>query len=150
MFERVDSIPWGRLSHAYGPATDAPQWIRALDSEDADQRSEAVYHFLLSSAFHQYTLYSVTPHVIPFVIEALRDRTLSSRPVMKDGGPVMKEGLLGFLRGCARVSQLTDDVGRAIVPGRDVYASYVDDPGLRTRDHAAKLLAFCDGHATAG
>jgi len=79
MFEHLESIPWGQLSHAFGPATDAPQWIRALASADADQRSAAVYHFLLSSAFHQYTLYSATPHVIPFVIEALRDPTLSSR-----------------------------------------------------------------------
>jgi hypothetical protein len=146
MFEHLDSIPWGQLSHAYGPATDAPHWIRALASDDADERTEAVYHFLLSSAFHQFTLYSATPHVIPFVIEALRDPAVSERPVGEDGDPLMKEDLLCFLRACAEASRLTDDVGRAIAAGRELYALYARDPGARTREYAEKVLAFCDGH----
>ena len=146
MFEQLDNVPWGQLSHAYGPATDAPHWVRALASDHAHQRTEAVYHFLLSSAFHQYTLYSATPHVIPFVIEALRNPAVSSRPVGENGEPLMKEGLLCFLQACARVSRVTDDVGRAIAPGRDVYTNYIRDPGTRTREYAAKLVAFCDGH----
>jgi hypothetical protein len=146
MFEQLDSIPWVQLSHAYGPATDAPRWIRALASDDADERTEAINHFLLSSAFHQYTLYSATPHVIPFVIEALRDPTVSGRPEGEDGDPLMKEGLLCFLRACAEVSRLTDEVGRAIALGREVYAANAHDLSARTREDAEKLLAFCDGH----
>src|ERR1700712_5035452 len=77
MFEHLDKIPWHALAHAYGPATDATKWIPALASDDENLRSEAVYGFLHSSICHQYTTYSATPHVIPFVVEALRDPTVS-------------------------------------------------------------------------
>ena len=79
MFDRVHSIPWDTLEHAYGVANDAPEWIFALASEVEDARIEAVCGFLHSSICHQYTTYSATPYVIPFVIEALRDKTLRER-----------------------------------------------------------------------
>jgi hypothetical protein len=108
-----------------------------------DLRSDAVNEFLLGSAFHQYTLYPVTPYVIPFVLEALGDPNVSEKPVFEDGEPRMKQELLCFLQACARVSGGSDDVGRALLRGRNIYERYATDPAARTREYAQRLLAFC-------
>ena len=150
MFDQLDQVPWHRLAHCYGPATDAMQWIPALASEDEDLRSEAVYGFLHSSVCHQYTTYSATPHVIPFVIEALRDPVVSGRQVFAGGRDTMRASLFDFLHACAVGSRREDDVGRSLMTARDLYAAHVadDDPG--TAGNAQALLRFCDGLPAAG
>jgi hypothetical protein len=154
MFDTLDSVPWGRLRHAYGSATDAPKWIRDLDSDNEENRQEAINQFLWSSAFHQYTLYTATPFVIPFVIEALASPTLAERG---DGmGHPMKRELIHFLRMCADGGQrgiygnpdpqdLT--IEDAILSGRCLYERYVNDPDDRVRLDANWLRHFCDGHS---
>ena len=150
MFENLDSVPWREVTHAYGRATDAPEWIRALNSEDEDLRSDALMHFLFSSATHQYTLYSATPFVIPFVIEALQSPTLAQRA---DGfGQKMAFYMIQFLRSCAGGGQAAmygnphpnaPTIEQAIVSGVSVYESYLDDEDPRILADAKWLVWFC-------
>jgi hypothetical protein len=86
LLDGLDAIDWTQLSHAYGPATDVPDLLRALvDPETAPESlrsnakrakhtiAEHVRSTLLNNVFHQGTVWSATPHVIPFLVEILRD-----------------------------------------------------------------------------
>lgn len=157
MFETLDSIPWPEVQHAYGRATDAPQWIRALDSGDEDLRSDALMHFLFSCATHQYTLYPATPYVIPFVIEALQSSSLAQRD---DGfGQQMAFYMIQFLRSCAQSGQRAiygkphpkaPTVEQAIASGAVIYEDYLHDPDPRIRADSEWLLRFSRGQTYVG
>jgi hypothetical protein len=154
MFETLDAIPWGRLHHAYHRATDAPRWIRALDSEDPDERTEAINYFLWSCAYHQGTLYTATPFVIGFVIEALDSSTLAERDEGMDRP--MKHELFQFLRSCAESGQRavkkrmwwpspeSATIEEAIRAGRSLYERYASDPNDQVQTDARWLLNFCE------
>ena len=49
------------LHHAYGPAEDVPNQLRALISHDEKQRDEALYA-LHGNIWHQGTIYEATSH----------------------------------------------------------------------------------------
>jgi tetratricopeptide (TPR) repeat protein len=77
MLEDLDAIDWTRSKTAYGPATDVPQMLRALDAANADVRAEA-FHDAYGNIFHQGTRYPATALAVPFVIE------LAAQPTPKD------------------------------------------------------------------
>ena len=150
MFGKIDLVPWGKLKHAYGDAVDAPKWIRAFDSAEEEDRMEAINYFLLSCAFHQYTLYTVTPFVIPFVIEALESATLGERSTGMCSS--MKLELIHFLRLCAQCGQRAmyghpspqaPTVEDSIFAGEELYQRCVEDSDERVRSDALWLLDFC-------
>jgi tetratricopeptide (TPR) repeat protein len=68
MLEGLDAIDWSSLEHAYGPAADVPEMIRALADADPDVRDEA-FHAAYGNIFHQGTRYTATPKAIPFLVE---------------------------------------------------------------------------------
>jgi hypothetical protein len=78
MLERLESVDWSRLKHAYGPATDVPAQIRALASQDAKTREDARWQ-LYGNIFHQGTRYEATPHAVPFLYELLREPTVREK-----------------------------------------------------------------------
>jgi hypothetical protein len=59
-------IPWGDLSHAYGPAADVPGLLRVIASGDAGEAGDAV-HELFGNIWHQGTVYRATPYAVPFL-----------------------------------------------------------------------------------
>src|SRR5262249_17523730 len=59
MLEGLNAVEWGRLTHAYGEATDVPDLIRALSSNDEQQRDEAIEE-LMSRICHQGGVYDAT------------------------------------------------------------------------------------------
>lgn len=66
----LDGVDWGSLSHAFGAAENVPGLLRGLISEDADIRW-AAYDELTNTVWHQGTVYSVSSHVVPFLIAML-------------------------------------------------------------------------------
>ena len=68
MLAGLEMVDWAALDHAYGPADDLPQVIRAAASTDEEQ-AEAAVDELFSSVFHQGTVYSASVTVVPFVAE---------------------------------------------------------------------------------
>ena len=70
MLEGLDVIDWSSLSHAHGPATDVPQLLRSLLSNDTDVRLEAGAE-LHERLWHQGTVYSASAAVVPFLFELL-------------------------------------------------------------------------------
>ncbi len=43
MLDRLDDVPWQRLGHAYGAATDVPGQLRDLLSDDVETRRVAIW-----------------------------------------------------------------------------------------------------------
>jgi hypothetical protein len=68
VLEGLDDVGWETLHHAYGPATDVPQLLRAIASDNAAVRSDA-WHYLYGNLWHQGTVYEATAHAVPFLIE---------------------------------------------------------------------------------
>lgn len=66
MLEEIRKIDWAKYRHAYGPATDVPDMLKRLytDIEITDAWDDFEY-----SVFHQNNFYSVSPIVIPFIID---------------------------------------------------------------------------------
>ncbi|WP_129646330.1 HEAT repeat domain-containing protein [Peristeroidobacter agariperforans] len=69
----LDEIPWERLSHAYGVASDVPGQIRCLYSGAPAERERAIEE-LFPNIWHQGTVYEATDFALPFLIELLRNK----------------------------------------------------------------------------
>ena len=70
MLENLNSIEWSKISHAYGPAADVPNHIRALLSPNTKEFESAI-HQLLGNIWHQGTVYEATAYAVPFLYEVL-------------------------------------------------------------------------------
>jgi hypothetical protein len=66
----LDNVPWSKLRHAYGPATDVPDQLRAIRSADKATRDAAFYE-LFGNIWHQHTIYEATPHAVPYLLSVL-------------------------------------------------------------------------------
>lgn len=101
--ETLRTTDWTKLSHAYGPATDTPEHLRALLDGEIKERGEAEAH-LVSAIIHQGTPWSATFPVALIVTGWLNDDaiTQSIRPI--------REGLFAFLKELAYFfEQFADD-----------------------------------------
>lgn len=66
----LDDVDWAAVYHAYGPATDTPDHLRALTSKNPKVRSDAD-EALLFSVLHQGSIYPASIETIPFLIQLL-------------------------------------------------------------------------------
>ncbi len=78
MLERLHNVDWSALTHAYGPAADVPELIRALAGADRQARKDA-YWELYGNIFHQGTRYPATAPAVPFLLELLADPATPDR-----------------------------------------------------------------------
>src|SRR5262245_44051689 len=75
MLERLNNVEWSRISHAYGPATDVPAQLRVLVANNAEAWKKAVWE-LHGNVWHQGTVYEASAHIVPFLLEIIRDGDL--------------------------------------------------------------------------
>jgi hypothetical protein len=68
MLEGLDAVDWAAVEHAYGPATDVPDLLRALCFPDPAARKHA-RHALFGTIVHQGTRYAATAAAVPFLAE---------------------------------------------------------------------------------
>ncbi|WP_212826329.1 hypothetical protein [Catellatospora sp. TT07R-123] len=101
-------MPWQRLHHAYGPAADVPERLRALLSPDPARRGEARRH-LWASICHQGTRWQASQAAVPFLVALVDD------PATPD-----RAGVLALLTAVAigprRDDRLPFDADRAFAP----------------------------------
>ncbi|MEM8852644.1 MAG: hypothetical protein AAGD34_03025 [Pseudomonadota bacterium] len=66
----LDSPKWATLTHAFGSASDIPQYLRDLESfpEKLDHNSEP-YESLWSSLWHQGTIYTASFAAVPHLVD---------------------------------------------------------------------------------
>jgi hypothetical protein len=153
MLEGLDRIEWAALEHAYGPASDVPELLRALAEGD----TEAV-DALYGNIWHQGTVYAATAPAVPFLIELL------------DGPDEVVVPLLQLLSDIARGTSYLDvhqslmppsqrptenevEVERmhvraaraAVVRGVPVFVRVLEEGDEVQRAEAACLLGICGG-----
>lgn len=68
----LESIPWSRLDHAYGPAVDVPSLLYAVTLGADRVRLEAWWE-LWGTIHHQGTVYAATPACVPFLAQVAAD-----------------------------------------------------------------------------
>jgi hypothetical protein len=90
------STNWWPLFHAYGRATDTPDQLRALLSEDPKARAEAIDH-LWSAVIHQGTPWTATGPTALVVAALLADERI-------DRIAETRPALLGFLVGVTEIA----------------------------------------------
>jgi hypothetical protein len=72
ILETLDDIDWSHLQGCYQPATEVPEFLRALASRSCEIRDRARAE-LWSAIFHSGTVYEVTASVVPFLYELLEN-----------------------------------------------------------------------------
>ncbi|MBO6938195.1 MAG: HEAT repeat domain-containing protein [Deltaproteobacteria bacterium] len=70
MFDGLEEVSWGELTHAYGEASDVPALLRGMVSLDAEERAWGFDTFW-GGPLHQGSVYTSTLASVPFLIEAL-------------------------------------------------------------------------------
>lgn len=73
----IDEVPWARLHHAYGPATDVPGQLRALRSADSEVRADALGS-LRHNVHHQGTRWQASAATVRILISIADDPTTSA------------------------------------------------------------------------
>ncbi|MFE0517054.1 HEAT repeat domain-containing protein [Streptomyces sp. NPDC058964] len=66
VFADLDRVAWPELHHAYGPADDLPDLLRAVTASDEETAAEAEQE-LWSGIVHQGTVYGATAAAVPFL-----------------------------------------------------------------------------------
>ena len=78
MLEKLDTINWNELTHAFGEASDLPILIRALTSEKAYEREEAL-SVLFTNIWHHGVVFEASAFVVPFLIELVQNVEVADR-----------------------------------------------------------------------
>ncbi len=102
----LESATWGRIDHAYGPASDIPNLLRAVSSYPVKVDSQSEPYFTLwSSLFHQGDVYEASYAAVPHLLsigesapaavaeELLHLVTMIEAARLKDRGPTLSEEL---------------------------------------------------------
>lgn len=153
----LDDIRWHDLRHAYGPASEVPNLLRMLTSEDEEVRHSA-WEDLYSCLCHQGDIYQATVQAVPFLLRLLDAPSLpgkydllvfleavaSGTPWLTEDHPWMEETLASEGRDFQaeiEEAQLDAEAARAAV--RDGLGTYLDclqDSSAPVRQRAFALL----------
>jgi hypothetical protein len=130
MLAGVDKIDWAALSHAYGPATDVPQWLRSLRSPDPEVHQWAREYW---NIVHQGTRYAATAPAVPFLVElALADDTRARHWLVE----LLTYAAIGY-----DAASLPDGIVEVTLDQLARTTNTPTDPGGEYWEHAAWALA---------
>jgi hypothetical protein len=149
MLERLDDTDWAALDHAYGPADDVPDLLRALLSEDEEARRRA-WQTLYGNVIHQGTVWEVTPHVVPFLIEMLEGDAPEPARVLRylaalaegTGDDGEDDSFYEDAPELARHRGAPARTREAVRQGLHVYRAYTTSPDAACRTEAANLVGL--------
>lgn len=162
MLERLDSVDWSSLQHAYGEASDVPDLIRSLAAPDRDARQNAIYE-LYGNIWHQGTVYEATAYAVPFLIELLQQPEVPDRHeiavLLREIGTGSSyldvHGGFDWYRNERHTSEFQEKLHRelawvkaahaAVLDGIDVYLNLTKDEDGRLRAAIPFLLSVCRG-----
>jgi hypothetical protein len=150
VLQGLDAVEWESLSHAFGPADDVPDLLRKLISADADERWEA-YDELTNSVWHQGTVYSVSPHVVPFLITMLRSSQTPDKrlpaillALLADGRSGLAVHAMGDSPVAQRVRAWLAEEGRDLEAEAAQERQWVEETRLAVGEALPLLAPFLD------
>ena len=132
----LDDVAWDSLEHAYGPAADVPEVLRALVSGDDELADEAMYE-LYGNIWHQGSVYPATVPAVPFLVAIA-----VAGAAGKQTPEVLR--LLGYLAASTdpRGVEDRDAVRSAVAEHVDALTGLLDDADARTRAAAMFVLVY--------
>lgn len=141
--EYFEQFPWGEVEHAYGVATDSPDFLMELiiDHQDEDHRENAVNDFLYARPFHQWDVYSSTPYAIQCVLYIIKNVDVSHLKTI-DGSLIYN--LFHFINICIHGAKRSEALKKVIINDEPLYQSFVNHPDKLVREQVAELLSFCE------
>jgi tetratricopeptide (TPR) repeat protein len=160
MLERLESVPWAELEHAYGSAEDVPELLHQLLDPDPTVRSKTL-RTLYGNVFHQGTRFPAAPYVVPFLIELCASRatpargdlldywkslitgyfTVRERPIWGDGTNVYWGDDVQRTDGDDPYSQALHEIYRESLKGYALLLDLLDDADPSVRASSAGVLA---------
>ncbi|MFG3258289.1 HEAT repeat domain-containing protein [Streptomyces sp. NPDC048172] len=78
MLTGIDDVDWASMNHAYGDASDVPELLRGLASDDPDER-EGALDGMYGAVHHQGDVYDCTVASLPFLFALLLEPTVPDR-----------------------------------------------------------------------
>lgn len=152
MLEGLEDVEWASLTHAYGSAENIPAMLQALNSAENQEAFEEALGRFINVVNHQGSIYSATPHVVPFLWQLLQTET----NILRQSGHLAV--LIGFLessqvyhRSVYRsqrtpasplVYETNIELHKAVAGGREFYISLLTHPAVDIRASAMYLLSF--------
>ncbi|MFI7011288.1 HEAT repeat domain-containing protein [Streptomyces sp. NPDC050145] len=132
MINDLDGVDWASMSHAYGPAVEVPDWLRAMVSPDPEVREKAFSDFS-GAAHHQGDVYDCTTRSLPFLLEMAED------PATPDRGAVLELVLSIGREAC---DQGEDEWLIIDADGEEVASTAGRDGITLLREHIATLASY--------
>lgn len=130
----INDVDWTGLTHAYGPAGDVPDMLRGLASGEPEQVEQA-WDEVVSSLFHQGTVYPATVPAVRFLVALARAGSSRRAAIV---------ALVGMIADPAHADgDSTDQVRAAVRAEADQLRPLLADPDPTVRGHAAYALAQC-------
>jgi hypothetical protein len=132
-FVGLGQVDWSAVKHAHGKATDVPVLLRAAASDDPDAREEA-FELLSETIWHQGTVYSATPLVVPFLYRMLEaDETPEKVPVALLLATIAGNSLTGTGKNLAACRRAVEERLELLYP-------YLRDPEWGVRQAVAQAI----------
>jgi hypothetical protein len=154
VLDTLNTIDWSKISHAYGPASDLPDMLRALASGDTKQRQEALWE-LHGNIWHQGTVYEATAYAVPFLLELVEKNHADSLEVLALLALIANGSSYLAVHGNslklseseyqARLAQELDWVaraGKAVASGSQLFMSFLAGKDPKLREMGAFLLGL--------
>jgi HEAT repeat protein len=131
--EAFDKVPWASLEHAYGPASDLPDYFRGLLSPASEVREWAVDE-LSEVLVHQGTASEATVRAVPILFELLERPGVRGRADIATLLAAIAEAEPGELP-----DPVADQCRRAVGERLDALLPFLRhrDPGVRAAVAAA-------------
>ncbi|WP_344530426.1 HEAT repeat domain-containing protein [Streptomyces albiaxialis] len=82
MLRGIEDVDWASMEHAYGDASDVPELLRGLASDDPEERETAL-DGMYGAVHHQGDVYDCTVASLPFLFALLLE------PAVRDRGTVL-------------------------------------------------------------
>ena len=142
MLDGLDAVDWSSIRHCYGPATDVPEQLRALASEDPERRAWARGK-LFGNILHQGGSFEASAYAVPFLLELVADPATQERSsilLLLDGLTVGEDDWVlpeGVRPGFEEIPAY-----RAVREGVPVFHKLLWDGDDEIEAQAAKLLAW--------
>ncbi len=147
ILREAEKFPWWRLTHCRGVATDVPQILRDLTSQDEDVRDEAVNNGLFDRLTHQYTVYPASVYAVPYLVgisRVLDADTRSSIIAYLYRVVTVETSTSHHLANMLQLGLKRPDVHQSILSIRYELNELAASPDSHTAEAARQLLKFCD------
>ncbi|WP_328875064.1 HEAT repeat domain-containing protein [Streptomyces sp. NBC_00287] len=150
MFTGIEDVDWASLHHAYGDASDVPELLRGLASDDPAGR-EIALDGMYGAVHHQGDVYDSTVACIPFLFELATTPAIADRDTVvhllcsiageREPDPEEIGGLFEDEEEDAAFVQPFLDAWAAVRGHADVFLGLLSDPDAEVRTAAAAASA---------